>query len=134
MLAAAGDAAMIDGADTCRVVEDASAGDRAAILAGAAVFVLPSIAAGPPATLLDALALGLPVVATDLQAIAEVTADAAVLVERGDDYPEALADAIRGLLGDPVAAERLGVAAQDRAKAFTWRDAAEKVWQLHADL
>ncbi len=46
----------------------------------------------------------------------------------------ALADAIAGLLGDDAAADRLGVAAGDRAKAFTWRDAAEKVWQLHADL
>lgn len=134
LLAAAGDAATIDGADTCRVIEDASAGDRAAILAGASVFVLPSVAAGPPATLLDALALGLPVVGTDLQAIAEVTADSAVLVERGDDFAANLADAIRGLLDDSAAADRARIAATDRAKAFTWRDAAEKVWQLHADL
>ena len=45
-----------------------------------------------------------------------------------------LTEAIRSLLDDSAAAERLGVAAQDRAKAFTWRDAAEKIWQLHADL
>ena len=28
----------------------------------------------------------------------------------------------------------LGTAAGDRARAFSWRDSAEKVWQLHADL
>jgi len=30
--------------------------------------------------------------------------------------------------------EALGTAAQDRSNAFSWRDSAEKVWQLHADL
>ena len=29
---------------------------------------------------------------------------------------------------------RLGVLASDRARAFSWRDSAERVWQLHADL
>lgn len=134
LLASAGDAAAIDDAERVTVIADASAADRAAILAGAAAFVQPSIAAGPPAALLDALALGLPLVATDLPGIAEITADAAILVERDDDYPATLTEAIRGLLDDSAAAERLGVAAQDRAKAFTWRDAAEKIWQLHADL
>jgi glycosyltransferase involved in cell wall biosynthesis len=134
LLAGAGDTASVADADDLTVLEDVTAADRVAILSGAAVFVQPSIAAGPPATLLDALALGLPIVATELPAIAEVTADAAVLVAREGDYPAQLADAIRGLLDDSATTERLGIAAQDRAKAFTWRDAAEKVWQLHADL
>ena len=30
--------------------------------------------------------------------------------------------------------ERLAVLASDRARAFSWRDSAERVWQLHADL
>jgi glycosyltransferase involved in cell wall biosynthesis len=134
LLAAAGDAASIDGANGFTVIADASPDDRAAILAGAGVFVLPSVAAGPPATLLDALSLGLPIVASDLPAIAEVTAGAAVLVERTDRFSADFAEAVRDLLDDRAAAERLGVVAHDRARAFTWRDAAEKVWQLHADL
>lgn len=134
LLRTRGDATTIEGAESFAVIEDASTGDRAAILAGAAVFVQPSVAAGAPAILLDALALGLPIVATDLPAIAEVAADAAVLVARTPSYSADIADAIHDLLDDAGAAERLGVAAQDRAKAFTWRDAAEKVWQLHADL
>ena len=31
-------------------------------------------------------------------------------------------------------ASRLGIAGLDRARAFSWRDSADKVWQLHADL
>jgi hypothetical protein len=38
------------------------------------------------------------------------------------------------VLGDTKLAERLRIFGSDRAKAFTWRDTAERVWQLHADL
>lgn len=133
LLAAEGDAAAIDGADALTVVEDADTADRLAVLAGAAAYVQPSVADGPAGALLDALALGLPVVARELPAIAELTADAGILVPADAD-DATLVDAVRGLLEDATAAEHAGVAASDRAKAFTWRDAAEKVWQLHADL
>ena len=36
--------------------------------------------------------------------------------------------------GSTAAAERLGVLAGDRGRVFSWRDAADRVWQLHADL
>jgi len=38
------------------------------------------------------------------------------------------------VLDDPGLAERLAYSGSDRAKAFSWRSSAEKVWQLHADL
>jgi hypothetical protein len=53
--------------------------------------------------------------------------DAASLVE-------ALAAALTGALGSTAAAERLAVLAGDRGRAFSWREAADRVWQLHADL
>ncbi|WP_454169941.1 hypothetical protein [Microbacterium paulum] len=34
----------------------------------------------------------------------------------------------------PAAAERAGILAADRGRAFSWLSAAERVWQLHADL
>ena len=132
LIAAAGEAALVDGADRLTVLDDLGADDWAAVLAGAAVYAQPSVAAGFGAGMLDAMSLGLPVVATDVPALAETASDSAELVPSGD--ATALAEAIAGLLGDERAADRLGVAAGDRAKAFTWRDAAEKVWQLHADL
>jgi len=86
-------------------------------------------------SLRDAFGFGLPVVAADLPAIAELAAgDAAVLVARDDDFSAGAAAAVRGLLEDAAAAERAAVASGDRGRAFTWRDAAEQVWQLHADL
>ena len=132
LIAAAGDAALIDGSDRLTVLDDLGGDDRTAVLAGAALYVQPSVAAGFGAAMLDAMSLGLPIVATDVPALAETAADGAELVPSGD--ASALADVIAGVLGDAATADRLGVAAGDRAKAFTWRDAAEKVWQLHADL
>jgi glycosyltransferase involved in cell wall biosynthesis len=132
LIANRGDAASVDGVEKLTLVEDVDDAERAAIVRGAAVYVQPSLAAGPAGALLDAMALGRPVVATDLPAVAEVLAGAAELVPVGD--AGALADAVQALLDDPSAAERGGVAAGDRARAFTWWDAADKIWQLHADL
>lgn len=130
VLTETGEASIVDGVEAFTLIEDAADADRAAVLAGAALFVQPSVAAGFGAAMLDAMSLGVPVVATDLPALQETAADAALFVPADDD----LGDAIRGLLEDDDARERLGVSGRDRSKAFTWRDAAEKVWQLHADL
>lgn len=55
-------------------------------------------------------------------------------MERGDGFVEGLRDAIERVLTDDELADRMRVAGRDRARAFSWRDSAEKVWQLHADL
>ncbi len=118
------------------VLERLADDDLAAVYQGAAVYVQPSIAEGFCHAMVEAFAFGLPVVHSDAPSLTEVAAGAGIEVSRDDaaGYPGRLADAIRGLLDDPATAARLGLAASDRAKAFTWRDAAEKVWQLHADL
>jgi hypothetical protein len=46
----------------------------------------------------------------------------------------AFADALAGLLGSTAAVERQAVLAADRGRAFSWLSAAERIWQLHADL
>lgn len=130
VIADAGEAALVDGGDAFRLVDEAADADAAAILAGAAVFVQPSIAAGFGAAMLDAMSLGVPVLAADIPALRETADDAALLVPAGDDLGEAL----RALLDDDETRDRLAVTGRDRSHAFTWRDAAEKVWQLHADL
>jgi glycosyltransferase involved in cell wall biosynthesis len=66
----------------------------------------------------------------------EVAADAGVAVERGDakDYPERLALAMSSVLSDTGLRGRMAVAGRDRARAFSWRDSAERVWALHAEI
>jgi glycosyltransferase involved in cell wall biosynthesis len=65
-----------------------------------------------------------------------VAAESGYAVPRADEkaYPALLGDAIAALLEDDQLRATLGTAAEDRSHAFSWRDSAEKVWQLHADL
>jgi glycosyltransferase involved in cell wall biosynthesis len=91
--------------------------DVAALLAAAAVFVLPSRWEGQPFVLQEALAAGVPVVATRVGGTPQVTGeDAALLVSPGD--PARLADAVRAVLTDPGLAAGLRKAAVERAQAL----------------
>jgi glycosyltransferase involved in cell wall biosynthesis len=99
-------------------------GDIPAALAGAAVFVLPSLWEGQPLVLQEALRAGVPIVATRVGGVPCLVAggrdggaggqDAALLVAPGD--PAALAAAVRAVLTDPALAARLRAAAGERAK------------------
>jgi glycosyltransferase involved in cell wall biosynthesis len=110
--------------------------DLSAIIEGATIVVQPSLEEGFGLAMLEAFALGRPVVHSDSPALVEVAAEAGYVVPREDaeGYPARLGEAIAGLLGDDQQRATLGVAATDRSHAFSWRDSAEKVWQLHADL
>jgi glycosyltransferase involved in cell wall biosynthesis len=109
--------------------------DLAAVLQGATAFLQASRAEGFGLALVEALAFGLPVIHSDAPALVEVAADTGIVISRDDpDEAEAYAAAIREVLGDTELRARLSLAARDRSRAFSWRDSAEKVWQLHADL
>jgi glycosyltransferase involved in cell wall biosynthesis len=95
--------------------------DVPALLAAAAVFVLPSVWEGQPLILQEALRAGAPVVATRVGGTPELTGeDAAVLVAPGDAVH--LADAVRAVLTDPALAARLRRAAANRARALPGED------------
>lgn len=109
--------------------------DLAVALARATVFAYPNLEEGFGMPMLEAFAQGTPVVHSDAPALLELAADAGIAVERdGDGYADRLADAITRVLDDATLAEQLHYLGIDRAKAFTWRGAAEQVWALHADL
>ncbi|MDP9026962.1 MAG: glycosyltransferase family 4 protein [Actinomycetota bacterium] len=110
--------------------------DLAAVLQGASVFVQPSRAEGFGLAMVEAFAFGLPVIHSDAPALVEVAADTGVIVARDapEGYAGRLGEAIRSVIDDSALRDRLSVTSSDRARAFSWRDAAEKVWQLHADL
>ena len=95
--------------------------DVPALLASAAVFVLPSVWEGQPLIAQEALRAGAPVVATRVGGTPELTGeDAALLVPPGD--PARLGDAVRAVLTDPALAARLSQAAADRARALPGED------------
>lgn len=113
-------------------LEDA---DRAAALGGAVAVLAPSQLATFPWRVVEALAIGVPVVAADSPTHREVVWDGGVLApDAGEDPAAALGEALAQVLGSTSAVERYAVLASDRGRAFSWAGAAERVWQLHADL
>jgi glycosyltransferase involved in cell wall biosynthesis len=89
--------------------------DVPALLAGAAVFALPSQWEGQALILQEALRAGTPIVATRVGGNPAVAGeDAALFVPPGD--ADAFADAVRRVLDDPALAERLRKAALERAR------------------
>jgi glycosyltransferase involved in cell wall biosynthesis len=92
--------------------------DVPSLMAGAALFVYPSLYEGFGLPPLEAMALGVPVVATATGAIPEVVGDAALLVDPGD--ADALAQAIDTVLHDDDTRRRLVERGRARAAGFTW--------------
>ncbi|HWH00758.1 MAG TPA: glycosyltransferase family 4 protein [Pilimelia sp.] len=85
-----------------------------AVLAGAAVFALPShYEAGPGLAYLEAMACGLPVVATAAGGAVEVVHDGATGTVVPPRAPAALAGALAALLGDPGSARAMGRRGRD---------------------
>lgn len=124
------------------VLEDA---DRAAVLGGAVALLAPSRLTAFPWRVVEALAIGVPVVAADTPMHREIVLDGGVFTVGGDaasadaagddaTAADALGAALAQVLGSTAAAERYAVLAGDRGRAFSWLGAAERVWQLHADL
>lgn len=111
-----------------RLISGTDAADHATILSHAQVFVAASRSAAWPWRVAEALAVGVPIVATDTETHIEVLADGGLCVP-----VEALGDAVRSL-ADEATRSRLAVLSEDRGKSYSWQSAAERIWQLHAEL
>ena len=100
--------------------------DAVAVMAAADVFVLASAWEGLPVAVMEALALGLPIVATDVGGVAEsLDATHAVLVPPRD--PVALADALQDLIEHPDRRAELAAGARAAADRFDISRATETV-------
>jgi glycosyltransferase involved in cell wall biosynthesis len=112
-----------------RVLGRISDTDLAVVLRRAAVLAVPSRAEGFGLPVLEALAVGTPVVHTDVPALLEVAGDAGVSVPRDD--AKALAAALRAVLDDGPGTRQRVAQGRLRAEAFTWQHAAAELWRLH---
>ncbi len=98
--------------------------DLEGLYGSAACFVFPSLYEGFGLPVLEAMARGLPVACSDLGALGEVVADAALVFDPLE--PRAIAEAIEQLLADPAERERLVAAGRANAARFTWAETARK--------
>jgi glycosyltransferase involved in cell wall biosynthesis len=95
-----------------------------ALYRGAAVLAQSSRWEGFGLPVLEAMSHGCPVVAADAASLPEIVGAAAPLVPPDD--PEALADALDALLGDPARRRGLVAAGLARAGTFSWSAAAAR--------
>jgi glycosyltransferase involved in cell wall biosynthesis len=106
--------------------------ELAVVLRRATVLVAPSLAEGFGLPVLEAMAVGVPVVHSDVPALMEVAGGTGVAVPRQD--ATALAGGLRTVLDLPECTAARVEAAKARAQQFTWERAAGAVWRIHLDL
>ena len=90
------------------------------------IFVLPSLMEGMPLVLLEAMASGLAVVTTESSGMTDLVEDAhdGLFAIPGDS--DSLASAIARLCRDGELRQRLGNAAREKMKRFTWTQSARR--------
>jgi glycosyltransferase involved in cell wall biosynthesis len=100
--------------------------DMPALYAAHDIFVLPSLVEGMPLVLLEAMASGLAVVTTESSGMTDLVEDGhdGLLTIPGDAH--SLLVAITSLCRDAQLRYRLGGAAQEKMKRFTWARSARR--------
>jgi glycosyltransferase involved in cell wall biosynthesis len=99
----------------------------------AQIAVVPSLYEGFGLPAAEAMACGTPVIATTGGALPEVVGDAGILVPPGS--ADALAAAIKQLLNDKQAQERMSEAGRKRVKEkFDWEQAARKTLEVYQEV
>lgn len=103
--------------------------DLAVVLSRATVLVAPSRSEGFGLPVVEAMAHGVPVVVSDVPALVEVAGPAGTVVPVDD--PRALAAAVVRIAGDSALRQRLSGFGRERARHFSWIEAARACWALY---
>lgn len=106
--------------------------DLPSLYAGARAFVYASKLEGFGMPPVEAMACGVPVVAMPNPPLPDVLGDAAYFSD--DSTPEALVQAITRVLNDNALANELRARGFERAKRYTWQDAARKTIQVYENV
>jgi glycosyltransferase involved in cell wall biosynthesis len=105
------------------------------ILNASDIVIAPSLWEGLSISVLEAMALGKPIVATNIESNLELLEDGVSGLLVPPNEPERLADAILALALDPDAAFRYGAAARERFElGFTERTMKDALWAVYRPL
>ena len=96
------------------------------------IFVLPSLNEGMSNALLEALAAGLPVIVTDTGGTSELLDGNGVLIPMADS--DAIAEAIRGFVDEPVGRRQMGLKSREIAEGMSWMRVGEEYLRLYEEL
>lgn len=105
---------------------------RACLYASAEVLLFPSMEEGFGLPAIEAFSVGLPVITSDVSAVAEVAGDAAMLVDPRSVGE--IAEALERVLERGELREELVRKGSERVRQFTWKQCAAKTWQVYRKL
>ncbi len=105
--------------------------DKPALYSMAACFLFPSLYEGFGLPVLEAMACGAPVIAAKGSSLEEIVGPAGILLEPTE--PDAWAEAMCRLCGEPALARELGERARERAGGFSWGHTAQETRRAFAD-
>ena len=112
-----------------RFLGEVAEADLAAVLAAAAVFVLPSLAEGSGLPLLEAMACGTAVACSRTSALPAVAGAGAAYFDPQD--PAAIAATLVRLLSNAAYRQMLAERGSQRAEQFSWEKAARQTLKIY---
>jgi glycosyltransferase involved in cell wall biosynthesis len=105
------------------------------IYAGADIFVLPSRRESFGLAIAEAMAVGLPVISTNVGAIPEVVVDSETGILVPPNSPSELASAVDVLLSNRTKLREFGFSGRNRAAThFTWEEAAKRIERFYREI
>jgi len=114
--------------EVVRIIGPVAEEDKPALYRGASAFLYPSRYEGFGLPVLEAMACGVPVVASQIPALAELVGDAAYLVPPED--ARGMAGALIAVLVDDRLGRTLRERGLERAARFSWAACAERTAQV----
>jgi alpha-1,3-rhamnosyl/mannosyltransferase len=102
--------------------------DLPGLTAGATVFFYPSLYEGFGFPVAQAMAAGVPVVTSNVSALPEITAGAALLVDPRSEAE--MRSALERILCAPSFRAELAEAGRRRAAQFSWEECARRTWRF----
>jgi glycosyltransferase involved in cell wall biosynthesis len=99
------------------------------LVGGARIFVVPSLVEGFGLPAIEAMALGTPLVVSDIEALREITGDAALRFDPAN--PAQLAEVIIGALEDEASGRELAARGRARAARFRWATTAAQTLAVY---